>query len=55
MITRIILLALALTSFQLYAAELEPRRWAHIPVDTNFLGAGYAYTEGEIAFDPVRK
>lgn len=35
------------------AQELEPRRWSHLPLDSNFLGAGYAYTEGDIAFDPV--
>ncbi len=37
------------------AEELEPRRWAHLPIDTNFLGAGYAYTEADISFDPVLK
>ncbi len=36
-----------------FAQELEPRRWAHLPVDTNFLGVAYAYTEGDIVFDPV--
>jgi len=35
--------------------ELEPRQWAHIPIDTNFIGAGYAYTEAGIDFDPVLK
>ena len=33
--------------------EMEPRRWAHLPIDTNFIGAGYAYTEADIDFDPV--
>jgi len=37
------------------AEELEPRRWAHLPIDTNFLGAGYAYTDADISFDPVLK
>jgi hypothetical protein len=35
------------------AQDLEPRRWTHLPVDTNFLGVGYLYTEGELHFDPV--
>jgi hypothetical protein len=33
--------------------ELEPRRWAHLPIDTNFFGGGYAYTEADIGLDPV--
>jgi len=49
---RLLLLALVVVPTS-YAQELEPRRWAHLPVDTNFLGAGYAYTEGDIALDPV--
>jgi hypothetical protein len=32
---------------------MEPRRWAHLPVNTNFIGGGYAYTEADIDFDPV--
>ena len=35
------------------AQELEPRRWTHLPVDTNFAAAAYAYTSADIAFDPV--
>jgi len=37
------------------ADELEPRRWAHLPVNTNFIGAAYAYTEADIGLDPVLK
>lgn len=33
--------------------ELEPRRWSHIPTGSVFAGIGYAYTEGDIYFDPV--
>ncbi len=37
-----------------HAQELEePRRWAHLPVDANFLGGGYAFTKGDITLDPV--
>ena len=35
------------------AQELEPRRWSHLPVAANFFGVGYAYADGELAFDPV--
>jgi len=56
-VTRGILLYLLLLHFvaPCSAEELEPRRWAHLPIDTNFLGAGYAYTEADISFDPVLK
>ena len=37
------------------AQELEPRRWSHLPIDTNFVGLAYASTEADIAFDPVLK
>jgi hypothetical protein len=33
--------------------EMEPRRWSHLPINCNFGGLGYAYTEADIAFDPV--
>ncbi len=42
-------------SISCLAEELEPRRWAHLPIDTNFTGAGYAYTKADISFDPVLK
>ena len=36
-----------------YALEPVPRQWNHLPQDVNFFGAAYAYTEADIAFDPV--
>lgn len=36
-----------------FSEEMEPRRWAHLPIDTNFIGGGYAYTKADIGFDPV--
>ena len=41
------------SAFPSVAQELDPRRWAHLPINTNFLGAGYAYTHGDISFDPA--
>ena len=35
------------------AQDHEPRRWTHLPVDTNILGAAYAYANGNLEFDPV--
>jgi len=35
------------------AQQLEPRRWTHLPINTNFAAGGYAYTEADISFNPV--
>jgi hypothetical protein len=37
---------------EVQAQELEPRSYVNTPVGLNFLVAGYAHTEGKIAFDP---
>ena len=37
------------------AMDLEPRQWGHMPLGTNVIGAGYAYTSADIYFDPVMK
>lgn len=34
------------------AQQLEPRSYANTPVGLNFLLAGYAYTSGDVSFDP---
>jgi hypothetical protein len=44
------LLALSGMSF---AQDVEPRRWTHLPVGLNVVGAAYVYTDGDIFFDPV--
>jgi len=36
-----------------FALDPEPRKWNHIPIGGNFAGAGYAYTEADIFFDPA--
>jgi hypothetical protein len=50
-------LAMALTfaclSVPCRAQQLEPRRWNHLPIGANFAATGYAYTQGDIFFDPV--
>jgi hypothetical protein len=30
------------------AQDIEPRRWSHLPLGSNFGGVAYAYTEGDI-------
>jgi hypothetical protein len=35
------------------AQDIEPRRWSHLPLGSNFGGVAYAYTEGDIFFNPV--
>lgn len=35
------------------AQELEPRRWTHLPINSNIHGIGYAYADGDLSFDPV--
>jgi hypothetical protein len=36
-----------------FAQDTEPRRWSQMPTGVNFFGVGYAYTEGDIYFDPL--
>ena len=47
-----VLLALCWVNASL-AQDTEPRRWTQIPTGVNFFAAGYAYTDGDIAFDPL--
>jgi hypothetical protein len=35
------------------AQELEPQRWRHLPIDTNFLSAAYIHNDADIASDPA--
>lgn len=41
-----------LFAFPARAQELEPRAYANAPIGLNFLIAGYAHSEGGVAFDP---
>ena len=40
-------------SSTLLGQDLEPRRWTPLPPGTNILGVGYAYTSGDLSFDPL--
>lgn len=37
----------------LFGQDLEPRRWTEIPVGKQVVGAGYAFSFGEVFFDPL--
>ncbi len=47
------LLALVLLPRLGQAQDIDPRRWSHLPIGSNFAGVGYGYTDGTIALDPV--
>lgn len=36
-----------------YTQDVEPRRWSSIPLGVNVIAAGYAFTSGDVFFDPV--
>ena len=36
-----------------FAQDVEPRRWTHLPVGLNVIGATYVHTDGDLFFDPV--
>ena len=46
------LLSLA-SSLSCFALEPEPRKWNHLPLDANFGGVAYAYTEADILLNPA--
>ncbi|MEY4483608.1 MAG: hypothetical protein RL693_1060 [Verrucomicrobiota bacterium] len=46
----ILLLVFAMTC---QGQDIEPRRWSHLPLGSNFAGGAYAYTTGDITLDPV--
>ena len=47
-------LILVLCSFSVAVAqELTPRRWSHLPLDTDIAGIGCIYAQADIFLDPV--
>jgi len=55
-IKAVFFLVLIISCFRAGAAsaqDTEPRRWTNLPTGLNFINVGYAYTDGEILFDPV--
>jgi hypothetical protein len=43
---------LAMAAPPAHAQDIEPRAYSNAPVGVNFLVAGYAWTQGGVAFDP---
>jgi len=35
------------------AQELEPQRWRHLPIDTDFVTAAYVHNDADISFEPA--
>ena len=35
------------------AQDMQPRRWTHLPVNTNVADVTYAYSAGDLHFDPA--
>ncbi|MDQ5908543.1 MAG: hypothetical protein QG599_634 [Pseudomonadota bacterium] len=44
--------ALAVSAVSVWAQDIEPRAYSNIPLDVNFLIAGYGYSEGGLVTDP---
>jgi hypothetical protein len=49
----IFLAMFVLTTVHVSAQELEPQRWRHLPVNTNFATVTYLRNEADISFDPT--
>ena len=49
----LMLVLIFLVCGQLWAQDLEPRRWSRLPTGVNFVGAGLGNTTGDVLFDPV--
>lgn len=49
----VFLIALMFAVAAAHAQDLEPRSYSNSPVGMNFLIAGYAYSDGDMAFDPA--
>jgi len=52
--THIILLFM-LFSKPLWAVDMEPRRWSHLPAGSNIIGIATVHSNIDISFDPVLK
>ena len=48
-----IALILLLATLPGFSQDIEPRRWSDLPIGSSFGGVAYAYTEGNISFNPV--
>ena len=51
----ILIIPFLLFSSAIWAVDMEPRRWAHLPTDSNIFGIAIVHSNIDIAFDPVLK
>jgi hypothetical protein len=51
--SKLILILFLVAFINLNAQDIEPRRWAPMPLGTQAIGMGYGYTSGKIYFDPL--
>lgn len=49
----IVVLVFSFNTLNVFSQDIEPRRWSILPVNSQFLGFGYAYSFGEVLFDPL--
>ena len=49
----VLFLVFSISPLGLFAQDLEPRRWTHLPTDLNIIGIGTGRSDGDIYFDPV--
>ena len=50
---RPVLALIFLLNSSLFAQDIEPRRWNNLPLGTQVAGLGYAYSFGDVFFDPL--
>ena len=48
-------LALVLLVPDSKAQDIEPRRWGHLPIGSDYLAGAYGYTTGDITLNPALK
>jgi hypothetical protein len=49
----VFIIVVSLFGANLFAQDIEPRRWTPMPLGIHALGIGYANTNGDIFFDPL--
>ena len=49
---RLVLLTLLLVAATARAQDIEPRAYSNAPIGVNFLGVGYAFTQGSLPTNP---
>lgn len=48
-----LIMMLSFAGIKAIGQDIEPRRWSGLPLGTRAIGAGYAYSFGDVLFDPL--